>query len=158
MVAKRPVPGKKYYTVAEANAALPLVRAIVRDLTELARDLQERHERLARMQPPPRGSLGEAHQEELRQAFAEFERDQERMLEYEHELKKLGIEVKDYNTGLIDFPAWMDNREVYLCWRLGEHEVAFWHELEAGFAGRQQIRKPETRGEPSGAGRVASDS
>jgi hypothetical protein len=138
MAASKPVPGKKYYTVAEANSTLPLVRAIVRDVTELARDLRERGERLSRLRPTARG-LSEAHKEELLQVQDEFERGQERMKEYERELKQLGIELKDYFTGLIDFPCWMDGREVYLCWRLGEPAVLHWHEVEAGFAGRQKL-------------------
>jgi len=139
MATKKPSKSKKYFTVAEANAALPLVRAIVRDIADLARDLRERHERLARVSPNERGTLGDAHKEELLQIQAEFERDQERMRDYEQELKSLGIELKDYYTGLIDFPCWMNNHEVYLCWRLGEAEVAHWHEIEAGFAGRQKL-------------------
>jgi hypothetical protein len=142
MAKKQPVLGtKKFYTVAEANAALPLVRSIVRDITELARDLRERHERLSRIKPPQRGALGEAHEEELRQVREELEREQERMHEYEAELNKLGVEIKDHDTGLVDFRAWMHNREVYLCWRLGEPEVGYWHELDAGFAGRKRILK-----------------
>ena len=139
MVASKSMSGKKYFTVAEANAMLPLVRVILRDVTVLARDLRERHERLARLKPGGRGALSEAHQEELLQAQTEFARGQERMQEYEVELKQLGVELKDYFTGLIDFPCRMDGREVYLCWRLGEPEVAYWHELEAGFAGRQKL-------------------
>jgi hypothetical protein len=141
MPAKKPVPGKKYFTVAEANAALPLARAIVKDITVLSRDLRERHERLVRLQPSKRVTLGEAYQEEVQQVTAEFERDQERMREYLKELTDLGIELKDFETGLIDFPCWMDNHEVCLCWRLGEAEVAHWHETDAGFAGRRKITK-----------------
>jgi hypothetical protein len=132
MAAKRPIGGKKYFTVTEANAVLPLARAIVRDITELARNLREHYGRLS----DDKGRLGEAHQEELQQAV---ERDQEQLREYVEELQKLGIELKDYHSGLIDFPSLMDGREVYLCWKLGEPEVAHWHELEAGFAGRQKI-------------------
>lgn len=139
MAVKKRAQDKKFFTVAEANAALPLVRAIVRDITELARDLRERHERLSRVRPSERGTLGEAHREEVQLVQAEFERDQERMQEYEQELKKLGVELKDYYTGLIDFPCWMDNHEVYLCWRLGEADITHWHEIEAGFAGRQKL-------------------
>ncbi len=145
MADHKPMPGKKYYTVGEANACLPLVRAIVRDITAMARGWRERQERLNRLQPGKRGTLSEAHQEELIQVHAEYERDQEHMREYEQELKKLGVELKDYFTGLIDFPAWMDGREVYLCWRLGEADVTHWHELEAGFAGRQKL-VPEMAG------------
>jgi len=139
MAARKPIPGKKYFTAAEANATLPLVRAIVRDVTELARDLRERHERLGRVRANDRFSLSNAHQEEVAQAQAVFERGQERMQEYERELRQLGVELKDYFTGLIDFPCWMNGREIYLCWRLGEPEVGHWHELEAGFAGRQKL-------------------
>jgi hypothetical protein len=140
MAAKKPVPGKKYFTVAEANATLPLVRAIVRDIADLAGDLRERHERLSRLRPDEKGKArSDAYSEELEQMEAELERGQERMHEYEQELKNLGVELKDYYTGLIDFPCWMNNHEVYLCWRLGEPEVGHWHELEAGFAGRQKL-------------------
>jgi hypothetical protein len=139
MAAKGRARGKKYFTVTEANATLPLVRAIVRDVTELARDLQERQERLARVKLPVKAGNGDAYREELQQVQAEFQRDQERMQEYVTELHKLGVELKDYITGLIDFPCWMNNREAYLCWRLGEPEVAHWHELEAGFMGRQKL-------------------
>lgn len=157
MAANRPVPGKKYFSVAEANKALPLVRAIVQDIADLARDLHGRYERLTRVSPPKSGGIDEAHHEELRQALAEFERDRERMHEYVEELKKLGVEIKDDLSGLIDFPCWMDNREVYLCWRLGESEVGHWHELDAGFAGRQQLPRGEARTQKSGAGSVAAD-
>jgi hypothetical protein len=140
MARNKPVVEKKYFTVGEANAALPLVRAIVRDITELACELRERQERLTRVRPPQRGSISEAYQEELRLAQAEFERDRERLLGYERELRDLGVHLKDYFTGLVDFPCRMDNREVYLCWRFGEAEVAYWHEVEAGFAGRQRLK------------------
>jgi hypothetical protein len=129
---------QKYFTVEQANAILPLLRAILRDLTELACDLRDRQERLARVQPLRR-SLGDAYKEELQGIQTEFERDQERMRGYEAELKSLGIELKDYFTGLVDFPCRMDGRDVYLCWRLGEPEVAHWHEIDAGFAGRQKL-------------------
>jgi hypothetical protein len=137
MAAQKPLMEKKYFTAAEANAALPLVRAIVRDITELSCDLRERQER----RPLQRGALSKAYEEERNVAEAEFERDRERLLSYEQELKNLGVELKDYFTGLVDFPCWMDNREVYLCWRLGEAEVAYWHERDAGFAGRQRLEE-----------------
>ncbi len=128
---------KKYYTAAEANATLPLLRSILRDITELAVDLRERHQRLMSLKNAK--SLDRTRQEEVDQIIIEFERDQERMKAYEDELRKLQIDLKDYLTGLVDFPCWMDGREVLLCWRLGEPEVAHWHELDAGFAGRQKL-------------------
>ena len=134
-----PKTGKKFFTVAEANSTLPLVRVIVRDITALAAELRERHERLYRLKPGDRFRLSDAHDEELRQVQAELERAQEKMEDYVRELTQLGVELKDPLIGLIDFPSLMNGRPVYLCWRLGEAEVAHWHELEAGFAGRQQL-------------------
>jgi hypothetical protein len=128
MTAGKPVLGKKYFTVGEANATLPLVRAIVRDITELATEIRAQEERLDRLRP-----------DELSRAEAELERAQERMQEYQRELRQLGVELKDYFMGLVDFPSWLNGRPVYLCWRLGEPEVAYWHDLEAGFAGRQKL-------------------
>jgi hypothetical protein len=145
MVSQTPGRPKKYFTVAQANATLPLVRAIVRDITEMYHGLRERQERLSRVQAQPRGSPGEAYQEELELIEAALQRDQERILECEAELNGLGIELKDYRVGLVDFRSLRDGREVYLCWRLGEPEVAYWHELDAGFAGRQRILEEAAR-------------
>ena len=132
MAARKPASGKRYYTPAQANATLPLVRRIVADITEVAGRLRERQRALARSG----GQLDEVHREELE---AEFEQGRQRLAECERELAQLGIELKDYFSGLIDFPCWMDGREVYLCWRQGEAEVGHWHELDAGFAGRRKL-------------------
>lgn len=143
MATRTKPPTKRYFTVSEANRTLPLIQAIVKDVTVLAHDLQQRGDRLAQVKPPARGGFDEAHHEELRQAFADLERDQERMAEYEQELRDLGVELKDYFQGLIDFPSRRDGRDVYLCWRLGEPTVQFWHELDGGFAGRQKLKDEE---------------
>lgn len=140
MAANNPPLGRKYYTPSEANAALPLIRAIVSDITALARDLRERQERAARIQPPLRGRLGQAYEEELQHLHEELERDRNRMLEYLEELNKLGVELKDAEVGLVDFWSRLEGRDIYLCWRLGEPEVAHWHELDGGFAGRKKLR------------------
>src|ERR1017187_9131130 len=125
------------YTLDEANAMLPLLRAILRDVTTLANELRDRYERLIRLQEGK--GLDKAHEEEVQQLMAEFERGQEKMKEYEAELEKLGVELKDYYTGLIDFRHLRDGKEVYLCWRLGEPEIAHWHDLNSGFSGQWAI-------------------
>jgi hypothetical protein len=55
------------------------------------------------------------------------------------ELTELGVQVKDLDTGLVDFPSFRDGDEVLLCWQLGEDEIAWWHTLDGGFAGRQPL-------------------
>jgi hypothetical protein len=133
----RPKPKKKYYTLEEASAMLPLLRSILRDVTTLANELRDRYERLTHLQQAK--GLDKAHQEEVQQLAEDFERGQDRMREFETELEKLGVELKDYYTGLVDFRHLRDGKEVYLCWRLGEDEIGHWHELHAGVTGRQRI-------------------
>jgi hypothetical protein len=55
------------------------------------------------------------------------------------ELTGLGVQVKDLDTGLVDFPSLRDGEEVLLCWQLGEDEIGWWHTLEGGFAGRRPL-------------------
>ncbi len=138
MPSPKPSRGKKFFTVGQANQMLPLVRAIVQDIVELAQDLQQRQERLKRIRPSPKTMMGEAYQEEFQQMQQELAKGAARMEEYEDELRRLGVELKGWE-GLIDFPCWVDGREVCLCWKLGEPEVAYWHEVDAGFAGRQKL-------------------
>ena len=57
------------------------------------------------------------------------------------QINELGCELKDIDQGLIDFRTEMDGREVYLCWKLGEERVEWWHELDTGFAGRQPLER-----------------
>ena len=80
----------------------------------------------------------------------ELEMDGRRILEYVEELRQLGVEAKSATEGLVDFPAVLDGRTVYLCWRLGEPEVLYWHELDAGFRGRKPLGSMNTdAAEPS---------
>jgi hypothetical protein len=137
-------PKKKFFTVHEANAMLPLVRRILQDITALATDLRDRYQRLAQLQKI--GGLDQAHREEVQHLAQEFERGRDQMQEFEQEIARLGIELKDSYVGLIDFPHLKDGREVYLCWKLGEERVSYWHEVDAGFAGRQELAPPVLKG------------
>src|SRR5262245_50348262 len=129
MAKKRPPEArKKLYTPAEANATLPLVRRIVEDISTLAHDLRERHRRLAQVHNPARGRNTPAHSEEIDRVREDLERDGERLRDYVVELERLGVELKDYFMGLVDFRSRLDGKEVYLCWKLGEPYVAHWHE------------------------------
>ena len=131
---------QKVFTIAEANAALPLVRAICTDLAQLSQEVLDRRQRLAVLSAN-RPGMRDVYSEELAQIEEELERDQLRLREYVEELMALGVEPKDPLQGLVDFPSVKDGRLVYLCWKLGEAEVGFWHELEAGFVGRQAIKR-----------------
>jgi hypothetical protein len=139
MAASKRANKRKYFTAAQANAMLPLLRAILRDVTELAHELRDRHDRLQGLLGKKDDNLGPAYREEVEEIQTEFEKSREKMQDFLHELDGLGIELKDPFVGLVDFRCIMDGREVYLCWRLDEPDVAHWHELNAGFAGRQKL-------------------
>jgi hypothetical protein len=98
-------------------------------------DLQQRLSLLARERRRPANDL---YSEELAQSQAELDAEETKLRSYIEELKLLGVELKG-PEGLCDFYSVRDGREVFLCWRLGEPEVSFWHDLDAGFAGRQPL-------------------
>jgi hypothetical protein len=129
----------RYFTIDQANATLPLVRAITSDLATLAKDVVERRHRLALLTSGRDLKPGDPYSDELAQMEAELERDAIRLQGYVDELRELGVEPKGAVEGLVDFPCKLDGRTVLLCWKLGEPEVLFWHDLESGFAGRQPL-------------------
>lgn len=144
-----PFEGRKLFTVEQANAALPLVRAIATDLANLSREVLERRDRIAMLRGNRDKDARNPYLDELAQAEEELQKDCDRLQEYASELEELGVDLKNGLEGLLDFPAKMDGRYVYLCWKLGEPEVLFWHDLEAGYAGRQPLTAGAVRDESS---------
>ena len=130
---------RKLFTVEQVNAMLPLVRAIVKDLSALSREVVERRERLAHLLSGRTLETSDPYRSELVQIEDELEKDSRRLRDYVEELRDLGAEPKNGIEGLVDFPTIIDGRVVYLCWKLDEPEVLFWHELDAGFQGRQRL-------------------
>jgi hypothetical protein len=130
---------RKLFTVEQANAVLPLVRAITSDLVRLSREVTERRERLALLSAGRSATAKDPYTEELAQIEEELDKDTEQLQAYVEELRELGVEPKSGPEGLVDFPSMIDERLVFLCWKLGENEVLHWHELDAGFRGRQSL-------------------
>lgn len=130
---------RRYFTVEQANKTLPLVRAIVADIVEQWKVVSELEERLAPMLAERRRGQGDPYSEELAHSQAELETARDALRRYLEELEKLGVELKGAHNGLCDFPSLKDGREVYLCWKLGEPEIQHWHDLEAGYTGREPL-------------------
>lgn len=141
-----PAPPVRQFTVDDANRTLPLVRMIVQDIVELYNDLDRRRDRLValRSRTGSKRRPDDPYEAEIIQMELELESDVERLSSFIEELRKIGAELKDPATGLVDFPAVLNGREVYLCWRLGEPKVGFWHDLESGVAGRQVLNAVPT--------------
>jgi hypothetical protein len=124
----------QHFTVEQANRTLPLVRKIVEDIVS-----QHRRWRDTILELDLASSSGHpdlAQMERLERDAALLSRELEG---YQRELDSLGIQLKDPRLGLVDFPSELAGRTVLLCWRLGEAEVQFWHETNAGYAGRQPL-------------------
>ncbi|MDG2390909.1 MAG: DUF2203 domain-containing protein [Planctomycetaceae bacterium] len=131
---------RQLFTVQEASQRLPLVTSIVKDIVDLYEDVMDRRERLDRLKEG-RGDkpADNVYSEELEQSEESLEKDLQKLEEYRLELEAIGAELKDPQQGLVDFRSQLEDREIYLCWKLGEEEIAHWHELEDGFESRQAL-------------------
>jgi hypothetical protein len=121
-----------HFSVEQANALLPRVRLIIESVLAARQRIIEARPEVLPVFEKAIGNGGSKKAGELIEEFKTIERGIKA-------IQDLGIVVKDINTGLIDFPALRGGREVFLCWRYDEPEVAFWHDLQAGFAGRQPL-------------------
>ena len=121
----------KHYTVEQARALLPQIREWLAEIHQLRRRLKQIDQRLAQMVAGGADAGGESVNAqvkllgELQHVVQEFERRQ--------------IQIKDLDRGLIDFPAIMAGREIFLCWEQDEDDIEFWHDLDAGYAGRERL-------------------
>ena len=124
----------KLFTVEDANALLPTVRGIVRRVQRAyARVSASQEQARLAAEGAGRGGGGMAGGSAYVLSLTE-------LAEASGELEALGVQMKDYERGLIDFPTLRDGRVVLLCWQMGEgDELEWWHDLEAGFAGRQPL-------------------
>ena len=149
---------ERTFTVEDANATLPLVRAICRDLSTLSHEVIERKERLSVLLAGRDENRDDLYRQELVQIEEELKRDTARIEEYVQELRDLGVESKDGIEGLVGFPSMMDGRVVFLSWKLDETEVLHWHEIEEDFSGRQPLVVATRTGGTLDGGDIGSDS
>ena len=122
---------KMHYTREEASALLPQIRSWLKRLLDLRSQLEKYDERLAQLREPGCDLGGELVNSgtrvmaDIKDALWEFHRRE--------------IQVKDLDRGLLDFPSLMGGKEVFLCWEQDEEDVEFWHDLDAGYAGRERL-------------------
>jgi hypothetical protein len=124
-------PALRYYTVEEANTALGRVRGLLERLREARAGLTDDEARAALTAATPTNGGGEPGRE-VSEAFLAL---RSAVLE----LQEMAVLVRDLDRGLVDFPAIREDREVFLCWEESEEAVEFWHERDAGHAGRQPL-------------------
>jgi hypothetical protein len=130
---------RRYFTPAEANAHLEQVRPLAEALVAHRLAMGVAAARRAQLVQRISGNGGDFDPQEPSALEEEFKREGEAVARCVEGLEGLGVLVKDLDRGLVDFPALRDGEEVLLCWHVGEDEVAFWHGLEEGFAGRKPL-------------------
>jgi hypothetical protein len=129
----------RYFTAEEANTMLYELRPLVEEMVDHRRKLGTALERHEQLQTVVGGNGGDLPPAELAEAAAAVDAERRALERSIERIVELGVQVKDLELGLVDFPALRGSDEVLLCWRLGEDEVRFWHGLEEGFAGRKPL-------------------
>ncbi len=122
---------EKHYTRDEARALLPEIRRWLERLNRLRKDVEKFERRLSQMAAQSGDIGGETVNQWIR-ALADM---QEVLVEFQ----RRQIFIKDLDRGLIDFPAVLGGREVFLCWEMDEEDIEFWHDLESGYGGRERL-------------------
>ena len=122
----------RYFTLEQANEALKLIRPLMEDIQAI-------RQRILASQPEAWPAIEKSVGNGGNRALSNLVQDFELLDALVHRILETGVQIKDVNLGLLDFSALRDGREVYLCWKFGEGDIAYWHEVDAGFAGRQSI-------------------
>jgi hypothetical protein len=125
----------KHYSLDEARALLPEIRKWLEQASHLRRDLEKLDERLSSLMGVG-ADLGGKMVNDWARKIAEFKGV---LLEFH----RREIQIKDLSRGLIDFPAIIGGREVFLCWEQDEEDIEFWHDLDTGYAGREKLSGSE---------------
>jgi hypothetical protein len=126
-----PRSGKKFFSLAEAQRALPLVKRIAVDVQLVQAMRLTLYEQIS-------NQLARTAQE---REFLEarFEKATEKLEALIGELEQIGVELKDASQALLDFPSRFEGRVILLCWKAGEERITHWHELDGGYAGRKPV-------------------
>jgi len=123
---------QRLFTLEEANALLPTLQEILDDLAVHRDALREK---APHMEPILRAAIGNGGGK----AGSEYGLETYRLYVAVERIRELGVVLKDLDMGLLDFPHEREGRVVFLCWHPPEERVAYWHDLDAGYAGRQPI-------------------
>ena len=138
----------RFFDLDDANAALPELRTILTTLRDERTQLIALRDEFARQTTPERGTSAPSEAgasdpgtgtEERRRLRLRMQGVIDQMQAGVARIDELGITLREIETGLVDFPALVSGRQVWLCWRLGEGDVEWWHELTEGFGGRRPL-------------------
>lgn len=123
---------RRYFTLEQARAALDVIRPLLSEIMEIRQSILSREPEVWPVVAKAAGNGGSKVASQVAQEFGRLDQAVRAIL-------ATGAMLKDVNTGLVDFPALHEDREIYLCWKYGEETIRFWHEMDAGFSGRQPL-------------------
>ena len=129
----------RYYSIDEANAAIPEVERILIALKDQREELIARRDKVVELSPTDDTTLVPGVREQVRLLRLSMQGLIDQMQAGVAQLVELDITLRDISTGLIDFPALVTGRPIWLCWRLGEDDVAHWHSVDEGFDARRPL-------------------
>lgn len=122
----------QFFTLKEAHQSLNIIRPLMDEVQAI-------REKILDSQPEAWPAIEKSAGNGGNKALSRMVDDFEKLDKLIHQILDTGVQIKDINIGLLDFSAMRDGHEVYLCWKYGEDDIAFWHEVDAGYAGRQPI-------------------
>jgi hypothetical protein len=126
------MPSKKLFTLDEANAFVPQLLDLVPKIQKLSVSMNNNFPDIKNARDKAKWNGGSDQGVDYLNAVLKYN-------DLMRKIEEMGCEVKGIREGLIDFPSLREGREVYLCWRMPEKEILFWHDLNAGFTGRKPI-------------------
>jgi hypothetical protein len=130
----------KHFTLDEAQALLPVLEALLKRAIEAKRGAEEIEEKLQALIQKIFLSGGMfLDVDRVRQQRATYDAHVQQAKDSIAEIDAIGVQVKDLDTGLLDFPCIIEGETLLLCWKMGESRIGFWHTLDAGFRGRQPL-------------------
>lgn len=130
---------RRLFTLAEANAKLVWLEAQFAEADSIRAALANQHQRLQGQHRSGSRNGGSEHADELTAAQRQIEKLERQLVTIVEGIQSQGIQVRDVNTGLVDFPGLRNGVEVHLCWHRVEADIRYWHPTNTGFAGRQPL-------------------
>jgi len=123
---------ERIFTLAEAESLLPRLRLLLTRIIEEWNHIRE-------LNPEVQKARDKAPFDGYSKVGVEYVESVSHLVSLIHQIKDMGVLLKDADKGLCDFPYMRHGRVVYLCWQLGEDTIGYWHDIETGFAGREPL-------------------
>jgi hypothetical protein len=130
---------QRTFTAEEANEALAELRPVAERMVTHRRALSEAQRRQTELVVKIAGNGGDLGPSDLEEAAAAIQREADAIADCIRVLDEAGVQVKSLEEGLLDFPSLRDGKDIFLCWKVGEERVAWWHGVDEGFAGRKPL-------------------